>query len=83
MFTLITLITYLLSCYSCFVLPWLGLVHLSLHLIAPCVLTYQHIVESCQVMYVSDLDLESTFRIQYVKVIVIEKIYTKSESNFL
>ena len=32
----ITLITYLLSYYSCFVLPWFGLVHpRSLHLTAP------------------------------------------------
>ncbi len=32
MFTLITLITYLLSCYSCFDLPWLAFAYLSLHL---------------------------------------------------
>ncbi len=42
MFKLITLITYLLSCYSCFDLPWLALAYLSLHLTVPCVLTYQH-----------------------------------------
>ena len=42
MFTLITLITYLLSCYSCFDLPWLAFAYLSLHLTVPCVLTYQH-----------------------------------------
>ena len=35
MFTLITLITYLLSSYSCFVLPWLALAYLSLHLTLP------------------------------------------------
>ena len=35
MFTLITLITYLLSSYSCFVLPWLAIAHLSLHLTLP------------------------------------------------
>ncbi len=42
MFTLITLITYLLSCYSCSVLPWLALAYISLHLTVPCALTDQH-----------------------------------------
>ena len=46
MFTLITLITYLLSLYFCFVLPWLALAHLSLHLTAPCVDLSTYVIKS-------------------------------------
>jgi hypothetical protein len=41
LFAFITFITYLLSSYSCFVLPWVAIAYLSLNLTAPCVLTYQ------------------------------------------